>query len=91
MFVDRLLTLDDEARREALLAMLLEGLHLSQDARKPLVEHMLGLPWDQFKKVCVVRNDVPQELDFDTQTRLMAHHVPLLRELDPGLASRPIL
>lgn len=87
-FVRRLVALDDAPRMAALKDMLLEGLrHPTQD-RKRLVEEMLGLPWAEFKRVCVVRNGVLQTLDPDVQMELMRRHLPLLRELDPGLASR---
>jgi len=87
-FVRRLVALEDEPRRAALKDMLLQGLHEPAEARRPLVEEMLGLPWAEFKRVCVARNGVLQQLDPRTQLELMRRHLPLLRELDPGLASR---
>lgn len=87
-FVRRLVALEDAPRMAALRVMLLRGLHEPAGTRRPLVEEMLGLPWAEFKRVCVVRNGVLQGLDPDTQMELMRRHLPLLRELDPGLASR---
>ena len=87
-FIRRLVALDDEPRRAALKDMLLQGLREPAEARRPLVEEMLGLPWADFKRVCVVRNGVLQEFDPGTQLELMRRHLPLLREIDPGLASR---